>query len=378
MHIGFNLQILDTHLSGVEYYGLGIINALVQLQTNDTYVVFTNNAELIKHHLLPNVRLTIKPINGMKNRLQRIIWEHTRLPGLARRENLDVLYCPSYICPAINFGVPYVVTIHDTIALDHPTWCKCSNAVYYNLSMRMTASRAARIVTVSENSSASVARHFPASSKKIRTIPPGLDAIFRASVDVRHQSFVRRSYGLPRNYILYVGNLEPKKNIPTILKAFHLLKQRGCDHSLVLVGKKQWGITSQLSKLMQNPWSEDIYFPGYVDRCDLPAVYQMADVFVFPSLYEGFGFPPLEAMACGVPVIASQQGALADTLNDAVYAISEYKDPKVLAGMMHEMLADSELRKKYSRLGQTQAANFGWDKSAASLTDVFCEVAGKK
>jgi len=374
VRIGINFQSKDTYLSGVEYYALGMINALLNIDTKNQYIVFTNQPDLVCTHIAHAPNLSVVPVyTPLKIRLERIIWEHFRLPQLVLQEKLNLLHCPAYICPLFDGGVPYVVTIHDTIALDHPSWCTSANALYYNAFMKSSARKASAIICVSHHTSDDLIRNYPDSRDKIRIIYPGIDPIFAPQENNLHLQDVRARYHLPNRYILFIGNFEPKKNLPALLKAFILLRQKGLPHKLVLVGKRQWK-TGSFIKDYRDRYPDLIVCPGYVDRSDLPAVYAMAEAFVFASLYEGFGFPPLEAMACGTPVVTSLNGALGETLGDASYSINP-NDPHDIANAIFLLIHNMEIKMKLIERGKIQASRYQWKNSAHQLLDVYKSVA---
>ena len=132
MRIGINFHTADRYISGVEYYSLGLINSLLSIDDKNEYCVFTNQAELLKRYVVQSDNLTVRNLDNLNNRLCRVIWEHSRLPQIVIKEKLDILHCPHYICPSIGGAVPYVVTVHDTIAIDYSQWSRISNVIYYN------------------------------------------------------------------------------------------------------------------------------------------------------------------------------------------------------------------------------------------------------
>ena len=145
MRIGFNFHSADDYISGVEYYSLGLLRSLLDIDRQNQYIVFTNRPSLINSCIGSKDNLIVRDCSFLKNRLHRILWEHSRLAHIARKENLDILHCPHYICPATRSSAAYVVTIHDTIAIDHPEWCKKSNAAYYRLFLGRSTKNASKI-----------------------------------------------------------------------------------------------------------------------------------------------------------------------------------------------------------------------------------------
>lgn len=377
MRIGFCLHSPDRYISGVEYYALGLLEGLLRVDSRHEYVVYTNQPQLI----IPRIQLgagraRVKD-TGIRWRVTRIGWEHCRLPALARQDALDVLHCPSYICPWRRTSVPYVVTIHDTIALDHPRWCKLSNALYYNLLMASSARTAARVIAVSNRTAADLHRTIGLPAEKVRVIPCGIDRIFRAAVDPQACSRIRARYGLPDRYILHVGNLEPKKNARILLDVQAQLRKRGLPHKLVFVGHRSWRANAALREIRREAAAGNVVHAGYVDRRDLPAVYRMADVFAFPSLYEGFGFPPLEAMACGTPVVSSSRGSLDEVLGRAACLANPEDDNEIVEAVI-EMIFDRTARQQHIEEGLRQSARFDWDTAARATLAVYAEVGAER
>jgi glycosyltransferase involved in cell wall biosynthesis len=369
MKIGYNLHFGDEYMSGVEYYALGALGSLLELGGDNEYVVFTNKPELVLRHIGGWTRLSLRNARYPRGRLFRILWEHAVLPTLARRETLDVLHCPCYICP-IRPAVPYVVTVHDTIALDHPEWCKRTNAAYYRLAMRKAMKNASAVVAVSHASAGTLLAHSPALSSRVHVIHSGIDRMFAQRASPSDMNTVRARYSLPEQFILYVGNIEPKKNLGDLLRAYRLLMRSHLPHSLVFVGHRSWRCGHVLREAHSADLAGKVHLAGYVAREDLPVVYQMASLYVCASLYEGFGFPPLEAMASGLPVISSGRGALTETLADAALTV-EPADPEALAEAMALMLSDGRVRLDYARRGIERSRQFTWESAAARLDSLY-------
>ena len=375
MRIGINFHTMDRYISGVEYYCLDLLNGLLRIDPHNGYIIFTNHPDVVSQYVRPANNLSIIEVKHLKTRIARICWEHTQLPRLAIKEKLDVLHCPSYICPLQKILVPFVVTIHDTIAIDYPQWCKKTNVLYFNLFMKAAAKNASCIITVSGHSAEDVKRNFDLPRSRIRTIHSGIDDIFNTSRDARQASRVKARYNLPDKYILYVGNIEPKKNIRTLLDVQKELSKKGLPHKLVIVGKRAWSAGPELKEIKRQIASGNVVRTGYVNRSDLPYVYQMADIFVFPSLYEGFGFPPLEAMACGTPVIASNNGALSETISDAALIVEPQNSSQIVHAITL-MLTDNQLRDRFIQKGLERSGQYSWDKAAKQTLSIYREVSG--
>ena len=376
MRIGINFHITDRYISGVEYYGLGLIKALLRCDGENDYIVYTNQPLLVQEYVPSSANLRIVGVKGLNTRPARIVWEQTMLGRLASAAQLDLLHCLSYMCPVRRISVPCVVTIHDTIALDHPGWCKKTNALYFNLLLGLAAKRALGVIAVSKSTAQSLKRNFNLVRPKVRIVYPGIDSIFKPGGDPpgrTRQREVARRYKLPERYILYVGNIEPKKNIRAVLAVQKRIRKLSPAHKLVITGARSWSARAELHKIAAGAASGDIIRTGYVRRSDLPFVYQMADVFVFPSLYEGFGFPPLEAMACGTPVVTSCRGALAETVKDAALVVEPDNIDQITQAVV-SLLREPSLRQKHIRQGLERSRRFTWEKAAKQTLSVYDEV----
>ncbi len=370
LRIGITFYCFHAYISGVEYYCLGLLKAMLRVSPQNDYVVFTNQPDLIDAHVGSSSSLVVVDARYVKTRTARILYEHLKLPRLAERYKLDVLHCTSYISPYCQSSVPYVVTIHDTIALDHPQWCKPTNALYFKLLMSGSTRRASCIIAVSQQSAADLRRHFHGPLGRIRVIPPGIDRISTPLQDSASHRRLRACYGLPEHYILHVGNVEPKKNVGSLLRIHRQLRHRGLPHKLVLVGGRSWRSKTAQRDIVREVASGNVIVTGYVARHDLPCLYQMADLFVFPSLYEGFGFPPLEAMASGTPVVSSSRGALAETLGDAARQVNPCDDVQMVREIV-QMLSDSDLREHHKEAGLDQSRLFNWDCTAEATLGAY-------
>jgi glycosyltransferase involved in cell wall biosynthesis len=239
--------------------------------------------------------------------------------------------------------------------------------------LKVAARKASFIISVSKCTADDLLRHFNLSCSKIRVVYPGIDNIFNPTKDPSHCLNVRKLYGLPEKYILYVGNIEPKKNLWPLLFAQRKLRERGLFHKLVIVGKRAWGTKVELDEISREVKLNNVVWTGYVDRCNLPCIYQMADVFVFPSLYEGFGFPPLEAMACGTPVISTCAGALQEVLAGAALTVHPHNIGQMVRAVT-SMITNVSLREKYIQRGLKQSSLFNWERTAQATLSVYREV----
>ncbi len=376
MRIGFNFHSADDYISGVEYYSLELLRSLLHIDRQNQYMVFTNKPELIRSHIGSWDNIIVRDCSFLKNRMRRILWEHWKLAVIAKNENLDILHCPHYICPVPRSSVAYVVTIHDTIAIDHPEWCRKTNAAYYGMLLGRSVKTASKIAAVSKFTAESIKCNFNINETKIEVIYPGIDtAIFNLYQNIEGQDQVRKKYNLPANYILYSGNIEPKKNILNLLKAFKLLRNNGTRHRLVISGQRNWKSENVFNFLRTEFGPGEVVLTGYIDRADLGAVFKMADCLVLPSFCEGFSFPVLEAFACGLPVAASNVGILQE-INKHSYTKLEPHYPEQIAKSINRLLTNYKLRELQIKTALTEVQKFNWFDCAARTLKLYREVLG--
>jgi len=277
-------------------------NTGVQYYTQNLYEEFfkQNNDKFNLHLIRSSSPGSHSPIN---NRFERILFENLSLPNYFRKNNFDLYHSPNYVLPFFT-NIPSVLTIHDLLTLDYPELCQHESALYFNLFLPRSVKKAIKIIAVSNTVKNDILRHFNISEEKIKVIYHGVNPIFKKSFD----EAILKKYHLPDKYILFVGNIEPKKNLERVIKAFDLLKKNAdIPHKLAIVGKKGWKYNTVFKTITELKIEKEVILCGYVPEGDLPVIYSMADLFVFPSLYEGFGIPPLEAMACEVPVLVSDK-----------------------------------------------------------------------
>jgi len=212
---------------------------------------------------------------------------------------------------------------------------------------------------------------------KIFTTPLGVDEEFHLITDASLLEACRRRYNLPAKFILFVGLLEPRKNLPLLLKAYANSSKLSVIPPLVIVGRQGWGYEEIIQQIDTLDLKDKVHFTGYVPAQDLPFVYNLAQVFVYPSIYEGFGLPPLEAMACGTPAITTDVSAMRDHVGDAGILIPS-QDEEALALAIQKILNDQELRRELSIKSRQQAANFTWKRTALETLKVYQYVASKQ
>ncbi len=298
-------------------------------------------------------------------------FEQVAFPRLAARA--DLAFVP-YFAPPLNPTIPTVVTVHDLIPLALPAYRGSPLARAYFKLAQMALPRAAHIITDSEFSRRDILLRFPVPPDRVTAIPLAPAARFRPA-DADAIAAVRARYGLPGDFILYLGGYDVRKEVGTLLKAYARLRENGYDVPLVCAGglPADSAVTPDPRRQAAALGLADIRFPGWIAADDQPALLSAATLFVFPSRYEGFGLPPLEAMACGAPTIVANATSLPEVVGDAALLFTAC-DWHALADALGRALDDSALRADLRRRGPQQAARFTWAATAAETQTVFAGV----
>ena len=270
-----------------------------------------------------------------------------------------------------------VFTLHDTAYLLFPEYHLPRNRIYLRAMMPRFLERADRIIAVSENTRRDALRLYRLDPGKIEVIPEGVDARFRPDVDDTIISAVRRRYGLPKRFILCISTIEPRKNLTTLLEAYAALRHDHRDVRLVIVGGKGWLFERFFERLRSLGLERDVVLTGYVPDEDVPALLNAAEVFAFPSEFEGFGLPPLEAMACGVPVVCSNAASLPEVVGEAGVLLPP-RDVAAWVEALGRLLDDAQLREDLRARGLERASRFTWDAAARMTLDVYRSVTAER
>lgn len=368
MRIGLDATPLPPQPVGAGVYIVQLIRALAQIECEHQFVVFVHAGRrgLIEEAPLPGVEWVVLPDLPPARRL---LWEQTALPGLARRLRLDLLHSLHYTCPLV-LPCRSVVTLHDLTFFFFPHLHTRAKRIFFPLAMRLSARSADALAAVSENTRRDAMRVLKIAPERIFTTPNGISPIFRPISDPAQLEACRARYDLPEQFILFVGLVEPRKNLPLLIEAYAYLRQQQAAPPLVIVGRFGWMSDQIQAQVDGLGLHEQVRFTGYVPLEDLPLVYNLSTIFVYPSRYEGFGFPPLEAMACGAPVITSGVSAMLDTVGDAGL-LTPPDDQPALENALRRLLNDPDLRQELAARGRARAAEFTWTRTAQETLKAY-------
>ncbi len=302
------------------------------------------------------------------------ISEQFRVPLDLRREKIDLFHAPHYVLPPL---VPCrsVVTIHDCIHLRFPQYLPNKLGYAYARSALWVAThRSNRILTVSEASKRDILKYFRVPPGKIDVIYNAIDERFNEPPTDEEMARVRERYQLLDPFVLYAGNIKPHKNLERLIEAFHALRRDGLEHvKLLIIGDEISKYATLRRAVHRHKLHKHVRFLGFVSDKTLACLYRLAGVFVFPSLYEGFGLPPLEAMASGTPVITSNVSSLPEVVGDAALLIDPY-DPNAIADAIRRVLTEPALAEDLRQRGLARVKDFSWERSVARVREIYEEV----
>jgi glycosyltransferase involved in cell wall biosynthesis len=380
MHVAIDARYVSRHQSGVGHYTQRLIGGLAVIDARNRYTcVVVRDGPDLPGPEWDGGRWRRWPTRvSFENHVAGDLWLLGYLPLRLRRLGVDVYHGPAVFLPLIKLGYRTVVTIHDLVSFLFPETVPRKYALYMRLMTRLAVRSADRIIAVSGSTRDDLTRILRVPEEKVVVIHEAVAPEFAAGGDPAVVTDVMRRYDLRRPYCLFVGNLEPRKNLSRLIEAFGRLRARraaaaaagGRPLQLVLVGTRGWLYSSIFATVATQGAPPDIVFTGYVPARDLPALYAGAECFVFPSLYEGFGLPVLEAMAAGTPVVASRVGAIPEVAGDAALLV-DARRPDELAAAIEAVVGDPALRERLASRGRARAKLFTWEAVARQTLAVY-------
>lgn len=377
MRIGINaLFMIPGEVGGSETYLRHLITHLGRIDQTNEYVVFTNKESSNTFGLTgSNFREILCPIRAAF-RPARVIYEQLFLPLRAKKHDIEVLHSPGYTAPTVA-PCPSVVTIYDLNFLRHPEDFSRLSALTLSVLVPMAAKRCDMIITLSKNSMRDIVAALDVPEKKVRVIYPAPSE----SVSGHNGSGVdqaRQRYGIRRKFILSVAASHPHKNLCRLVEAYHILrKEHSIEHQLVLVGLKGRDHPRLLDLISKLSLESYVVVTGWISDGELQSLYSTADLFAFPSLYEGFGIPVLEAMKHGVPVVSSSASSLPEASGNATLVMDPC-DVNQIAETILAALQNPELRTSLAERGERQASQFSWEQAARQTLSVYAEAMRSK
>ncbi len=373
LRIGVNALQLTARNSGVGQYIYQMVSSMLSIST-DQFNIYLSRGNTRSEWLGAHGA----KINEIPFRKEQVIFRNLYellYYGVAlRKEGLTHFWSPDTKIPLLAPNIPTIITSHDLAIFREPETYQYSRVFYWRKLFKHAIQRSSIVVAISNTTRNDLIELMDVSPSKIKVIYNGVDPRFKTIKDSNLLEQVKNKYSLPSNFLLFVGLFSPRKNIAGILKAFAILKKKfNIPHYLVMVGEKGWRYQSDLELVNSLGLGNVVVFPGYIEHEDLPAVYNAAEIFVFPSLYEGFGLPVLEAMACGTPVVTSNVSALPEVVGEAGIMVNPY-DYEEIANGVYKLLSDKKLSSGLVKAGLERARYFTWENAAREMLSLFREL----
>jgi glycosyltransferase involved in cell wall biosynthesis len=371
--VGLSTSVIQRGKTGIAQYVFALLRALLSNAGGLELTLFVLEEDVPLFSFAETSANIVTVPERFRSPIRNIFWHQTVLPRFARRHQLDVLHIPSYRRLLWPKPCPLVATIHDLAPFRLAGKYDRARMFYGRVVARRLARRLDRIIAVSDTTARDIEACFNVPSERVTVVHNGLDHDrFHPRGRSNARTEIAGRYGLNQPFLLYVARLEhPGKNHVRLIAAFNRFKQRtGSPWQMVFGGSDWHGAELIHAAVRASPFAADIRVLGFIHDAELPSFYRAAGAFVFPSLYEGFGMPPTEAMACGCPVICSTRGSLGEVTGDAA-AIIDPENPDSMADQMVAMAGDAGLRERLASAGLSQAAKFNWERTAAETLAAY-------
>lgn len=379
MRIGIEAQrLFRPHKHGMDRVALELIKKLQVIDKDNEYFIFVkpdqDTSAISETSNFNIVEISAGPYP---------YWEQIKLPLIASAYKCDILHCTSNTAP-LYVKSPLVTTLHDIIYMEESvlkqitskaSWYQKIGNIYRRIIVNGVVKKSHCLITVSDFEKKNISGFFNEKTiKNIKTIHNGVSDHFLKSPDVIELNKVKTKYNLPDHYMLHIANKDPRKNTKNVLKAFKgFLNTTNVDYKLVLLGYNEKDLLTALSEINALNLFDKIVLLGYVSDQDLPGIYRLSQLFLFPSLREGFGIPIIEAMACGVPVITSNSSSMPEIAGDAACIVNPMESEAILQGIL-KISSDSEYKNELIRKGLARCEQFSWDNMALQVLDVYKKI----
>lgn len=370
MKVGVDIRVLlDKNYSGVASFTYNLLKNIIKKDEPGAYCFFYNSfkkskmPEFIPEDKIISTRYPNKIFNYF---LQKKL-SYPRLDKVVG--GVDIFYSPHINFSSFSGKSKNAITIHDLSFLRYPEFfSKRKNFWHQAINIKKNIKKFNKIIAVSHNTKNDIIELLNVSPEKIEVIYPGLPEFSFSKIF--SSNYLKKKYNIDRDYILYLGTIEPRKNISGLISAYNLLRENGHNFLLVLAGAWGWKTSEIRKKWKKSPYKDDIRFISYIEDESKPLLYEKARLFIYPSFYEGFGFPPLEAMNFSLPVIASNTSSLPEVLGDGALLVNPDKSEEIYLAMKN-VLIDEDLRRGLIERGRARVAEFNWDKTADGYLKIF-------
>jgi len=382
MRIGIDISTVLNHGQdiGAGRYVTNLVRNLLKIDKKNTYV-FTGRYVTDKYLEIINRIKSTCTDNKIEFKLYKTtqkklnLWNRLRFPPIELMGfKADLLHCPDYLIPP-TLNKIIILTIHDLAFIRFPQFNFDWFTKKYTKEVKRNARLAKIIIADSKSTKDDIIKFFKIDPAKVKVVYLASDSQFKKLANQEKDKKVLKKYGIDKKYILSAGTIEPRKNYPTLIKAFNYIKHNNNDfnYRLVIVGRTGWKSEATYRERELSPYKDDILFIGRVSDKDLVQIYNQAEIFVYPSFFEGFGLPPLEAMSCGLPVIASDSSSLKEVVGDAGILVPP-EDYREISRQILYILKNEKIKKKLKEKSLKQAQKFSWEKTARKTLNIYNEI----
>lgn len=354
MRIGIDIQTTLGQKTGFGIYVKNLIEYLTKIDQKNQYFFFKPSAD--------------KDLSAP----QRLIWDQWQIPQKAKNANIDIFHQPCFSAPIFYRG-KVIVTVHDLIALLYGKDIPIFSRQYFGRWMPFTYQFADKIICDSHNTKKDIIKFLRIPEEKLRVIYLSSGSEYQITTSKDDIQKTKKKYGTGEKYLFHAGTLNPRKNLSFLIKVFSEVVKSYPDYNLVITGKKGWYYEELFTLTRELSLEKKVVFTGYISDQDKPKLYKGASIFLFPSLYEGFGLPPLEAMSLGIPVVSSNTSSLPEVVGDTGILLSP-NDELAWVRSIKSILSDKTIQKNLSKMGLEQAKKFSWQRCAEETLNVYEEV----
>jgi glycosyltransferase involved in cell wall biosynthesis len=381
MHVGINAQLLSFSQNyrngGISHHIRSLLTALAKWPGKHEYTVFVNGQDVIERLAARHPQITYVPVAWPEGQpTSRIAWEQFTLPSLIRQKHIDVFHSPANVLPELlPRNSAGVVTLHDLAFLRFPKVLTHAKRLYHQTFTVRSLQRATMIISVSESTKQDAIELVGIPAGHLQTVYTSIDERFSSTAGVEEINAFRQKHGLSEDFLLYLGTLEPRKNITTLIEAYAYLRRAYArTEKLILAGGKGWLYEAIYEKIAQLGLQGEVIFPGFVAESEQKLWYSAASAFVYPSLYEGFGLPVVEALACGIPVVTSNVSSLPEAGSDIALCVEPHS-VEAMAEALYKALTDQAFRQRCRAMAVVAAQRFSAQAMAERTVGVYEQAA---
>lgn len=374
MKIAIDARFYRSSTGGIGRYTRALIRELMKIDKKNDYTIYITSKDEKEYNLgAPNFSVKVVPISHYS------VNEQIKFLQILNKEKFDLVHFTNFNHPIFYSG-KFVVTIHDLTIMLFPTINQQKSILKkfaFNSVMQNAVLKSEKIIAISEATKADVVKYLKGDSAKIKVIYEGIDNKYQIkNIDYKKNGIIKEKYQITDPYILFVSQWRPHKGLPELIKAFEILKEKyRLKHKLVLVGKPNLDFPEIIKRINSSKYINDIILPGFVADDDLPYIYHNADAFIFPSQYEGFGLPPLEAMAAGTVVVSSKTSCMPEILGDAAIYFNP-RNPSDIAEKLADVLSNNKMQKDFIKKGLIHIKKYSWENMARETLKLYESICG--